>query len=151
MCGLLKFGAYWYLLFYSHAWSYIKYWAIVAQHCNSSYVPSKIRASFLARWCKFLAEQGMHVGLTIGSCKRACWCTPFDINYPSLAHWEQAKFWMLRLQMAEFCRSDYEPSEINILRTEGLSQGSGLVEIEITLDDDTCSWRHVNICSGLDR
>nr|PNR59608.1 hypothetical protein PHYPA_002400 [Physcomitrium patens] len=45
-------------------------------------------------------------------------------------------------RMAEFCRSDYEPSEINILRTEGLSQGSGLVEIEITLDDDTCSWFH---------
>lgn len=54
--------------------------------------------------------------------------------------------------MVEVCRSDYEPAEIDILQTEGLSQGSGLVQIEISLDDkDFGSWQDADTFTGQDR
>lgn len=51
------------------------------------------------------------------------------------------------------CRSDYEPAELDILQAEGLSQGSGLVQIEISLDDkDLGSWQDADTqVAGLDR
>ncbi|XP_024377731.1 extra-large guanine nucleotide-binding protein 3 isoform X2 [Physcomitrium patens] len=60
-----------------------------------------------------------------------------------------ASFFLNRV--VDVCRSDYEPAEIDILRTEGLSQGSGLVQIEITLDDNPGSWQDVDTTTGLDR
>ncbi|KAG0624764.1 hypothetical protein M758_2G002200 [Ceratodon purpureus] len=55
-------------------------------------------------------------------------------------------------RVVDVCRSDYEPAELDILQTEGLSQGSGLVQIEICLDDkDVGSWQDADTCTGLDR
>jgi hypothetical protein len=54
--------------------------------------------------------------------------------------------------VVDVCRSDFEPAELDILQTEGLSQGSGLVQIEISLDDkDFGSWQDADTCTGLDR
>jgi hypothetical protein len=56
--------------------------------------------------------------------------------------------------VVEVCRSDYEPVEIDILQSEGLSQGSGLVQVEISLEEKlpySGSWQDTDVPSGRDR